>query len=70
MRKSVLREVVLLAELGLGSFVLVEEISLPTGAEIDVPTPNAAAELLGILVVLGPHRASLTIVLLLCHNEI
>ena len=40
----ILLEVILLAESGLGLFVLVGEIGLEARTEIDVPTPEATHE--------------------------
>ena len=63
----VLLEVVLLAEPGLGLGVLVGEVVLPAGAEVDVPAPDAAGEGFGVAVVLCPEGAGLAGVML-SHN--
>ena len=62
-------EVVLFAEGGLGQRVLVGEVVLPTRAEIDVPTPEAAEGRLGILVVVCAELAVLAGVGCLCHRK-
>jgi len=53
----ILREFVLISERRLGLLILMGEIVLPPGAEVDVPSPEPADKRLGILVILRPQRA-------------
>jgi len=61
----VFAELVFLAHLALLLFAQAVEISLPSGTEVDVPTPEAAKQRFGTLFVVGPQFAVLT---LMCHN--
>ena len=59
---------VLLPDGGFGLWILVGEEGLEARAEVDVPTPEAAPQGLGILVVVSPELAGLARVFLFCHN--
>ena len=58
-------EVVLSPELGLGLIVLVDEEGLESGAEVDMPAPEAPEWRLGVPFVVSPELAVLAMVL--CH---
>ena len=60
-------EVVLSTELGLGLLVLVGEIGLEAGTEIDVPAPDAAKGRFGVLVIVCAKLTGFARVL--CHKE-
>ena len=49
---SVFREIILLPNSRLRRFILMREISLEAGTEIDVPAPELPAERLGILLIM------------------
>ena len=55
------------SQLLLGLLVLVGEIVLPTGAEIDVPAPESSQKRFGIIVICGPELAVFARVL--CHKN-
>ena len=59
---------VLLPNGSLGLCVLVGEVGPEARAEVDVPTPEAAPQGLGILVVVSPELAGLAGEFLFCHN--
>lgn len=59
---------VLLPDGGFGLCILVGEEGLEAWAEVDVPTPEAAPQGLGILVVVSPELAGLAREFLFCHN--
>ena len=63
----VLLEIVLLPEDGLDGVVLVGEIGLEAGAEVDVPPPDAAEHRFRILVVVRSELAVLAGIL--CHSR-
>ena len=63
----ILLEIVLLPEDGLDGVVLVGEIGLEAGAEVDVPPPDAAEHRFRILVVMRSELAVLAGVL--CHGQ-
>ena len=65
-RLLVFPEVVLLADGCLGLLVLMGEIGLEAGAEIDMPAPDAAEDRFGILVVMRPELAVFAGIL--CHK--
>ena len=58
-RLLILVEIVLSPQFGLGLPVLVGEVGLPAGAEVDVPAPEAAEGRLGPPVVVGAELAVL-----------
>ena len=64
---AVLFKVVLLAKLGLGLGVLVGEIVLPAGTEVDVPAPESSERRLGPLVIVSAELAGFAGVL--CHGQ-
>ena len=64
---SVLLKVILLPQCNFSFLILMGEIVLPAGAEIDVPAPDTAGERLGIVVVLCPEGAGFAGVMLFCH---
>ncbi len=61
-------EVVLSPQFSLGHFILVGEIGLPAGAEIDVPAPEPSERRLGILIVVRLELAGLAGVVLGFHG--
>lgn len=65
----VLLEVILLAEVQLGIFVLMGKVSFETRAEVNVPAPESAEDALRILVVMSAELAGLAGELL-CHNVV
>ena len=63
----VLLEIVLLPEDGLDGIVLMGEIGLETGAEVDVPAPESSERRLGPLVIVSAELAGFAGVL--CHGQ-
>ena len=65
-RLLVLVEVILSPQFSLGLLILTGEVSLPAGAEVDVPAPESSEGRLRAPVIVGAELAFLTGVL--CHR--
>ena len=66
-RLQVLVEIILSPQFSLGLFILMSEIGLPTGAEVDVPAPESSERRLGPLVIVSAELAGFAGVL--CHGQ-
>ena len=60
-------EVILLADIELGFFVLISEVSPEARAEVNVPAPEAPKDALWVLVVASAELAGFAREFLFCH---